>query len=291
MSIDTLNIYDDGSHQNLKGTLTSTALTGLNMGVGLDFRSLLTPGLPTFGEPGVYPGGVSFGSISLDSQGNFTTDGGRSTIEVLNVMLGQGNDTLDINGTLVPGPDHDPLTGLETTVSAHGGITAVHGGGNAMLQANGRLTYTNTDFGNAELARVDGLRWSDFGFAVGQRVVLSTPAGAAAFTVTGFSDQVGGPGSKLLLAGGSASLGNQTPSGGFQGSVSVVDDLSVSGLFTVQGDRIIRNDNLPWQNLGFAVGQQVAFTTGGVTKLYNIADFDNSPTGSATPLAPAAPCY
>ncbi len=271
MSIDTLNIYDDGSHQDLSGTLTSTALTGFNMGGDLDFTPLLTPGLPTFGEPGVYPGGISFGSISLDDQGNFTTDGGRSTIEVLNIMLGEGNDHLEINGTLVPGPDHDPLTGMETTVSTHGGITAVHGGGNALLQVNGQLNYED-----AALARVDGLAWNNYGFKVGQRVVLSTPSGDAAFTVTGFGDQPGGTGSVMLLGGGSAPVANQTSLTGFAGSVAVVDDLSVSGDFTVGPDRIIRDDNLPWQNLGFAIGQQVAFTSGGVTNLYTITDFDNN---------------
>mgnify|MGYP000160804841 CR=1 FL=1 len=66
----------------------------------------------------------------------------------------------------------------------------------------------------------------------------------------------------------------------FTGSVSLVDDLSVSGAFTVLSDRIIRNDNLPWQNLGFAIGQTVAFTTGGVTKLYTITDFDIKPASA-----------
>ena len=282
MSIDTLNIYDDGSHQNLKGTLTSTALTGLNMGTGLDFSSLLTPGLPTFGEPGVYPGGISFGSISLvqdpafpgdPTKKVFSTDSGRSTIEVLNVMLGEGNDALDIHGTLVPGPDHDPLTGLETQAANHGGITAVHGGGNAMVQVNGQFKFNST---SGALSRVDGLSWATYGLAVGQRVVLSTPSGAAAFTVTGFGDQPGGTGSVMLLAGASGGAVTNQPVA-FEGSVSLVDDLSVSGSFTVQSDRIIRTDNLPWQNLGFAIGQQVAFTTGGVTKLYTITDFDNGP--------------
>ena len=283
MSIDTLNIYDDGSRENLKGTLTSTALTGLNMGSGLDFTSLFTPGQPApFGEPGVYPGGISFGSISLvDDPAHpgkkiFSTDSGRSTIEVLNIMLGQGNDQLAILGSLVPGPDHDPLTGAQTTVSTHGGVTAVHGGGNALLQVNANFTLTTVS-GNAVLTRVDGLKWSDYGFTVGQRVLLSTPNGAAAFTVTGFANQTGGIGSRLLLGGGSAAIVDQTAVGGFKGSVTVVDDLSVSGSFTVQSDRIIRNDNLPWQNLGFAIGQQVAFTTGGVTTLYTVTDFDNGP--------------
>src|SRR5262249_31506575 len=290
MSIDTLNIYDDGSKENLPGTLTSTALSGLNMGGGLDFSALLN-GKHPFNEPGVYPGGISFGSISLvDDPAKpgtqvFSIDAGRSTIEVLNIMLGPGNDRPDIQGTLVPGPDHDPLTGAETTVSTHGGITAVHGGGNQPLKVESKtaaFTFTNTDpNGNAELARTDLLSWDKSGFAIGERVLLRTPMGAATFTVTGFADQYDpviptkliGLHSRLLPAGGSSSLPTQTAA--FKGSISVADNLSVSGTFTVQSDRIIRNDNLPWQSLGFAIGQQVAFTTGGVTKLYTITGFDN----------------
>ena len=37
----------------------------------------------------------------------FSTDGSHSTLEVVNIFLGQGNDRLDINSTLIPGPDHN----------------------------------------------------------------------------------------------------------------------------------------------------------------------------------------
>src|SRR5262249_9879595 len=180
-----------------------------------------------------YPGGISFGSISLvDDPAKpgtqlFSIDAGRSTIEVLNVMLGEGNDSLDIKGTLVPGPDHDPLTGAETTVSTHGGITAVHGGGNALLKVDGKFTFTNSGNGNAELARTDLLGWDKYGFAIGERVMVRTPGGAATFTVVGFADTVDntnkviGTHNRLLLAGGSSVLPNQAPSGGFKGSATV----------------------------------------------------------------------
>ncbi|HEX5279640.1 MAG TPA: hypothetical protein VFW28_06150 [Micropepsaceae bacterium] len=287
-SIDTLNIFDDGSRQNQTGTLTSTALTGLGMGGDLNFITMgvFDPNGRTFNEPGVYPGGISFGSIGLQPDPNhpgkqiFSTDGGRSTIEVLNVLLGQGNDNLDIQGTLVPGPDHNPLTGAETTVSTHGGITAVHGGGNALLQASGLFSFTAAvGDGNAQLARTDLLDWTQYGFTAGQRIVLSTPGGAAAFTITGFADQTGGTKSIMLLAGASANVPTQSTA--FTGSIAVVDALSVSGSFTLQSDRIIRTDNLPWQNLGFAIGQQIALTVGGKTELFTITDFDN--TDSTTP--------
>ena len=136
--IDTLNVYDDGSKEDLTGTLTSTALTGLNMGDGLDFSDILCDdpvnriGCKTpFGEPGIYPGGISYGSISIDANGVFTTDGTLSTVEIVNILLGEGNDHLTIQSTLQPGGDFNPITGLRGELAHHGGITAVHGGGNA----------------------------------------------------------------------------------------------------------------------------------------------------------------
>ena len=89
--IDTLNVFADGSKEDLVGQMTSTAITGLNMTADLDLRSLCSGPCP-FGEPGFYPGGVSYGTISLDSTGHFQTDGNASTIEVLNLFLGSGND-------------------------------------------------------------------------------------------------------------------------------------------------------------------------------------------------------
>ena len=142
--IDTLNVYGDGSMEDLFGTLTSTALTGLNMGKALDFSNVLCPDLPDrstckhpFSEPGIYPGGISYGSISVDANGVFTTDGTLSTVEIVNIMLGAGNDHLDIQSTLQPGGDFNPITGLRGELAHHGGITAVHGGGNALLKVDG----------------------------------------------------------------------------------------------------------------------------------------------------------
>jgi len=44
-----------------------------------------------------------FGTIAFVN-GQFQTDGQKSTIEVVNLMLGKGNDALDIQGTLDPAP-------------------------------------------------------------------------------------------------------------------------------------------------------------------------------------------
>ena len=77
--------------------MTSTTLTGFGMSKGLDFGTGTE-----FGEPATFPGGISFGTIAFVN-GQFTTDGAKSTIEVLNVLLGQGNDRLDDHRHARPG--------------------------------------------------------------------------------------------------------------------------------------------------------------------------------------------
>src|SRR5262249_9895959 len=99
--IDVLNIYNDASQQDWTGTMTSTTLRGFGMAKDLTFTGTIPA---TFGEATVnptFPGGISFGAITL-VDGQFKTDGAKSSIEVLNLMLGQGNDALDVQGTLDP---------------------------------------------------------------------------------------------------------------------------------------------------------------------------------------------
>ncbi|MEY2518223.1 MAG: large repetitive protein, partial [bacterium] len=172
--VDTLNVFTDSSQEDLVGTLTATALSGLNMSGPLDFSALIPGGgtMP-FGDPVSYPGGISFGTITFVG-GKFVTDAATSTIEVLNVLLGEGNDQLTIASTLVGGPD--PSTGI---VAVHGGITTVHGGGNSRLEVRGNFTVAG-----ANVTRTDGVSWASAGFAVGQQVTI---AGAPAGTVTALS--------------------------------------------------------------------------------------------------------
>ncbi len=114
--IDTLNIFNDSSREDDQGVLTSTNLSGFGMAGSLDFGDQdFTE--TAFGEPLLVPGGITFGTIALDANGDFVTDGDASTIEILNFLMGAGNDTLVIEGTL-------------RTDAIHGGVTAVHGGGN-----------------------------------------------------------------------------------------------------------------------------------------------------------------
>ena len=65
--IDTLNIFDDSSQEDVSGTLTATTLSGLNMSGPLDFH--IPAATMPFGEPSIFPGGISYGSISLDANG------------------------------------------------------------------------------------------------------------------------------------------------------------------------------------------------------------------------------
>src|SRR5262249_21731850 len=117
--VDVLNIYDDSSEQDQTGVLTATGLTGFNMAGPLQFS-----GTTSFGEPNVFPGGISFGTIRVGPDGKLDTDSTQSTIEVVNIMLGQGNDHLTIQSTLNPGPGRNGVP-----VATHGGLTVVHGGG------------------------------------------------------------------------------------------------------------------------------------------------------------------
>ena len=171
--VDTLNVFSDSSQEDLVGTLTATSLTGLNMSSGLDFTPLLGGNPMPFGEPAIYPGGISYGKIVVDPITKaFLPAGSTTTIEVLNILLGEGNDRLTITGTLVPGADHN-ADGSLGQVAVHGGITTVHGGGNARLDVRGPFTVSGST-----LTRADGVSWTSAGFAVGQQVTVDgTPVG------------------------------------------------------------------------------------------------------------------
>src|SRR5262249_32932140 len=149
-------IFDDSSQEDQTGSLSATALTGFGMANDLDFH-VSAADMP-FGEPPVFPGGISYGSIGLDPNRHLPTDVATSTIEVLNVLLGQGNDHLTITSTLVPGVDHNPDGSLGTLVAVHGGITTVHGGGNSLLSITGTFTVSGHT-----ITRTDNASWADAG--------------------------------------------------------------------------------------------------------------------------------
>ena len=62
----------------------------------------------------------------------------------------------------------------------------------------------------------------------------------------------------------------------------MTDWLQVTGSFNVLSDRIVRNDGLSWDNLGFAAGQQVSFSMPGGVGIRTVLGFDNATTPSGT---------
>jgi hypothetical protein len=282
--IDTLNVFADGSKEDLVGQMTSTAITGLNMTADLDLRSLCTGACP-FGEPGLYPGGVSYGTISLDATGHFQTDGNASTIEVLNLFLGSGNDRFTIVSTLVPALEianngAPGCVGLACAkVASHGGITTVHGGGNAPLQITGTFdTTASAGSAPAAITRRDGVDWTTAGFAIGQQVSLGG-AVAGTFAITGFAASALGPNSTMLVL--QTSGATLTTASARAATVAVTDALSVTGPFDVTAGAVTRRDGQPWQSLGFAAGQKVAI---GAYGWRTIVGFGNSSFGDGTAM-------
>ncbi len=282
--IDTLNIFNDSSRQDLSGILTSTNLSGFAMG-----RDLVFEGSNPFGDPMEYPGGISFASAA-----------GTSTIEVLNMMLGQGNDTLDVQGTLDPaavvsstgtfdyagstvtreGPvtwsDFGFLPGQALSISGVAGswvITGVSTDGlsltlDAPLPADiaGAHTVTSTDptvqgggtaAGSATggtVTRTSG-SWVDDGFVAGQRVILDGQTGE--WRVVAVADLT------VTLAGEALTAGARTVTvPGPHGVLTVIHGggnrlLTLNGSMTGGDGTLTRADGLAWTGAGFAVGQQV----------------------------------
>jgi hypothetical protein len=167
--IDVLNIFNDDSQQHLSGTMTSTTLQGLGLAKDLDFGPTYGSGNPqTFGEPAIFPGGISFGTVQF-VDGKFQTNGGKSTIEVVNLMLGQGNDTFEVLGTLDP----DVAVKLIGTVNI-AAITPVPATFNAIVK----------------LTRPQPFDWKSQGFLVGQPLHIT--GFSETFTVAGFGDDFTG---------------------------------------------------------------------------------------------------
>ena len=107
-------------------------------------------------------------------------------------------------------------TRTATVPGSHGGITVIHGGGNALLTLTGSMTG-----GAGSLTRSDGLAWSADGFVVGQRVQLDGEPTTR--VILGFADatcpapapgETGFPGcgvgAVMLLSGGVVAGGERT---------------------------------------------------------------------------------
>ncbi|WP_294608493.1 hypothetical protein [uncultured Roseovarius sp.] len=158
--IDVLNIFNDGSKADTSGVLTETTLSGFGMGSDLVFPNVTGP---LFGEGAesetgttlIFPGGISFGKVNFGANG-VTNDTQVSTVEVVNVMLGEGNDLLEVEGTLNPAP----------AVSAENEFTAIEDWSDSDYQ----FLYDRTDFEGHLVITRDGFNWKAEGFLVGQTV-------------------------------------------------------------------------------------------------------------------------
>ena len=147
--------------------MTSTSLSGFGLAKDLDFGPTYSSGNPeTFGEPAIFPGGISYGSVQF-VDGKFDTNGAKSTIEVVNLLLGIGNDELDVQGTLDP---DDPVKLTGTLV----------------IDARPAGTLSAGDPGGIDLTRPLPFDWKAQGFLAGQPVQIS--GFAQTWTVLGFSD-------------------------------------------------------------------------------------------------------
>ncbi len=252
LQVKTLNIFNDGAQADGTGTMSAMGLTGFGMSGPQAFVTT------AFGVPLSFPGGITWGGID-QTTGTFSATAGLSTIDSLNLMLGQGNDHLTITGTPVPGPTlTDNLT--SGPVAAQGGLTIVQGGGAALLQVTGQFNIGTTTITTpgllgptsvtaSTITRNDGLPWSAYEFVVGQQLLLG---GRPAGTITA----VNGP--TLTVSGTTL-----TPGSGVSSTVAVFGPkITSTGPFTFLGNTIARTDLNSWSSLGFAVGQQI--TVGGV---------------------------
>ncbi|MGB4272143.1 MAG: hypothetical protein WBJ44_07080, partial [Propionicimonas sp.] len=218
--IDVLNIFNDSSRQNTSGVLTSTNLSGFGMAGDLTFE-----GSNPFGEPTTFPGGISFGSLAWNGT-QFVTDGATSTIEVLNILLGQGNDHLDVQGTLNPAwgaPGGDTLSTGDPVIQA-GGVAAGTATGGTLTRAGGS--------------------WIADGFVAGQLVMLSGLTGT--WRVVAVSALV------LTLEGATLAAATRTATvPGSHGGITVIHGggnalLTLTGSMTGGAGSLTRSDGLAW---------------------------------------------
>ncbi|MEO0465131.1 MAG: hypothetical protein AAF216_01205 [Pseudomonadota bacterium] len=248
--IDVLNIFNDSSVENGEGLMTETTLTGFGMADTLDFGP---SSANDFGEPTVVPGGISWGRITLGG-GGFDTSTGESTIEVVNVMLGEGNDTLDVTGTL------NNVTGIDTT---------------------GEFTITPAGDGNGGTISRDGIDWLALGFLPGQIVQIEGQTGQ--WTVESIDDAVINPlegadpndNSILVLSG--------DPLPVLTGEITVIGiDALVEtiGTFAVTTNgtetRVTRNDGVTWEDDNFIIGHLVRVQGDGQDQSVRLIDIEDN---------------
>jgi hypothetical protein len=252
--IDVLNIFNDGSKQNRTGTLTSTHLTGLGMAKDLDFGPNFSTGnAQTFGEPVVFPGGIGFGTVQF-VDGTFSSDGAKSTIEVVNLLLGIGNDHLDIQGTI------DPDVPVKLT-------------GTIIIEPRAAGELGTEDLGGIDLTRPEPFDWKAQGFLVGQPVKITGFPGLE-WHVVGFSDDDPTDttdNTRMHLADVELTQ-EQIDAAEYEVFVSV--DFVGSDTFTVAGTALTRNDGGNWLVDGVTTGKTITVNGAGPFLVTGMFDAD-----------------
>ena len=239
----------------------------------------------------------TFGSITVDGMGNVQTNVSLSSVQVLNLMMGQGNDHLTVSGSLVPGPfANDDGTPCFTDVAktmpctfVQGGMTLVQGGGAEPLSVPGPFTITALADGSGyTVTRTDGLSWSDFEFAVGQELLWGASPFGSITTGTPFGTITALSGNVMTVTG--SNLPNAPATGATKtnvgGTIGVFAPTVIStGSFVLGGSTIVRNDLLDWAQFGFAVGQTVTVdgvAVGNITGITGASDQILTVTGSVS---------
>ena len=202
--------------------------------------------------------------------GQFTTDGAKSTIEVLNVLLGQGNDRLTITGTLDPRPES------YTPVTFTGAVDIAATGG------------AGTWF---TLTRRDGSSWATGAasdFVVGQQVLIDGAAGT--WRVVRIAGSVltveRGAGAPALTPATNVLKTVSVP--GPHGGLTVVHgggnfELRMDARVDVGTSSLTRRDGLAWLDDGYQVGQLISIA--GSAQTWQITGFADVPCAAADPFA------
>ncbi|MGH3371224.1 MAG: hypothetical protein ACRDPR_14630, partial [Nocardioidaceae bacterium] len=241
--IDVLNLFNDGSKENRTGTMTSTTLSGLGLPGDLDFGPSYSSGNPqTFGEPAIFPGGIGYGTLQF-VDGTFTTNGAKSTVEVLNLLLGTGNDALDIQGTLDP---------------------------DAAVKLTGTIVITPTGAG-IDVTRPAPFDWKAQGFLVGQPVQITGFPGME-WTVIGFSDDDPDDtvDNTVMHLSGPVLTPAQIAAAPHDTLKSVAVASTVTG--GASGGSLVRTDGGNWLTDGFVVGQRVTIDGAGPWTIAGVFD-------------------
>ena len=167
--IDTLNIFDDSSQEDLTGTLTSTGAHGPRHGTGLDFTAARSApaGRCRSASRSVYPGGISYGERLAPSTAQFQTDELDEHDRGAEHAARRGQRPPDHHEHARPGPGPQ----LRRQRSAPSRSTAASrpstAAATARLEVRGELHLDATT-----LTRDDGVSWASAGFAVGQTLTV-----------------------------------------------------------------------------------------------------------------------